>query len=111
MAAAGAIGAASVAGTLSAGSFDAALDELGSVAIRSAFSTTIANAASQTASAAGASSEVVALAGFAGGLLGGFAYDQVFPAEPYHVAVADDGSTKTVSNSADAQRNHPQRDR
>ncbi|MGH7785577.1 MAG: toxin TcdB middle/N-terminal domain-containing protein [Candidatus Binatia bacterium] len=100
VASAATMGAASAAGTLPANvTMSRAISALGDVAYRSAFATTIGNAASQTANAAGASSEVVALAGFAGGLLGGFAYDQLFPADPFSVAVAD-GSVRPASNSA-----------
>ncbi|HSP96255.1 MAG TPA: toxin TcdB middle/N-terminal domain-containing protein [Candidatus Dormibacteraeota bacterium] len=77
IAAAGAIGAGALAGTLSV-SVDAAEEQLVSVAIRSAFSTTFANAAGQTAAAAGAPGPLVTAVSIVVGYAASYGFDQAW---------------------------------
>jgi RHS repeat-associated protein len=79
VASAASMGAAAAAGSLPASvTFDQALTVLGDVATRSAFSSTIANAAGQIASAAGASGDVTLAVSMTVGLFASVAYDQAF---------------------------------
>lgn len=80
VAAAGAIGAGSLAGTLSV-SLDAAQQQLVAVAVRSAFSTTFANAAGQTAAAAGAPGPLVTAVAIVVGYAASYGFDQAWADE------------------------------
>jgi RHS repeat-associated protein len=73
------MGTAHLAGTLAPNvTFDKALEALGEVAERAAFSSTIANTAGQVAAAAGAPGEVTTAVAMVTGLVGSFGYDQFF---------------------------------
>jgi len=73
------MGAAALAGTLPQNiALEQALDALGEVAERSAFSSTIANTAGRVAAAAGAPSEVATAVSMATGLLASVGYDELF---------------------------------
>jgi RHS repeat-associated protein len=77
-----------------------AASALGEVAYRSAFSTTIANAAGQTASAAGAPEAIVTLTSVVGGFAGSYVYDQVFLDPAGRLAeIEGKGNFQTVSNA------------
>jgi RHS repeat-associated protein len=79
VASAASMGAASAAGTLPANvTFNTAVEALGEVATRSAFSTTIANTAGQVAAAAGAPSDAVTAIALVTGLFASVGYDQAF---------------------------------
>lgn len=75
--AAAAIGAGALAGTLSVG-LEAAQQQLVNVAIRSAFSTTFANAAGQTAAAAGAPGPLVTAVSIVVGYAASYGFDQAW---------------------------------
>ena len=77
VAAAGAIGVGALAGTLSV-PLDAAQQQLVGVAIRSAFSTTFANAAGQTAAAAGAPGPLVTAVSIVVGYAASYGFDQAW---------------------------------
>ena len=77
VAAAAAIGVGTLAGTLSV-SLQAAQQQLVGVAIRSAFSTTFANAAGQTAAAAGAPGPLVTAVSIVVGYAASYGFDQAW---------------------------------
>jgi YD repeat-containing protein len=89
------LGAGAMAGTLAPGvSIASGAQQIGEVAWRSAFSSTVANAAGQTAAAFGAPDEAVTGIGIAAGLLSSVAYDRVVPS---------DGGVSTADTPAQAQ--------
>ena len=96
------IALAGVAGSLPAGvGFGDAVGALGEVAYRSAFSTVLANAAGQTASAAGLPPSLVIGTSFVGGYAGSAIYDQHFYNPSGSLAkVEGRGDFEQVSNKA-----------
>jgi len=95
------LGAASLAGTLSSSvTLSSALDALGEVAARSAFSTTIANAAGQVSSASGAPSELTMALQIIVGIVASVGYDQFFPGK-YALDRVSQGTTNICSTTAD----------
>ena len=103
VASAASMGAASLGGTLPAEvTLGKALDALGEVAARSAFSSTIANAAGQVAAAAGAPTEVTTVVAMTAGIFASVGYDQLFlnpSGELAHVEAK--GSFRACSTTGD----------
>lgn len=95
------VGLASLAGTLPQDvGLNQALNALGEVAYRSAFSATIANAAGQTASAAGAPSGAVTGVSIAAGYGASYVYDtNVIDYSGDLARIEGKGAFKTVSNT------------
>ncbi|MBI3785097.1 MAG: VCBS repeat-containing protein [Deltaproteobacteria bacterium] len=94
------IGLSALAGTLPSNvTLNSVLDALGEVAARSAVSTTISDAAQQTASGLGAPDEVTILAGLAGGYGGSAAYDTLLASQSGLSDLADSNTVRPVSSS------------
>jgi RHS repeat-associated protein len=100
VASAAALGAASAAGTLATNvTFAGALEKLGEVAWRSAWSTSFANAAGQTAAAAGAPGDAVTAISMVAGFASSVAYDRIFPIERSVPLPNEGAQTVNVSNT------------
>jgi RHS repeat-associated protein len=95
------VGISSLAGTLPQNvTLSSAINALGEVAMRSAFSTTIANAASQTAGALGAPGEVTTIAGIAAGYAGSTVYDQFLLGDGGALSPSGHGGVEQASSKA-----------
>ncbi|MBX3024857.1 VCBS repeat-containing protein [bacterium] len=104
VAAAGAIGAGALAGTLSV-SMDAAQQQLVSVAVRSAFSTTFANTAGQSAAAAGAPGPLVTAISIVVGYAASYGFDQAW-GDKFGGAITRDGGGQTGSGTCSNTTDH-----
>jgi RHS repeat-associated protein len=100
VAAAGTMAVGSLAGTLSV-TMQAAQEQLVSVAVRSAFSTTFANAAGQTAAAAGAPGPVVTAVSIVVGYAASYGFDQAWSDDLGGAITRETNGSGTCSNTTD----------